>query len=89
MRFSWAPVQKPREIFDSPQLRARRFFVDLFHRETGRPLKVPGLPYRFSEGVMPALKAAPLPGEHNELIYHHELGIAEEELGRLSSQRVI
>jgi crotonobetainyl-CoA:carnitine CoA-transferase CaiB-like acyl-CoA transferase len=89
MRFPWAPVQTPREVLKSPQLKERGFFVEMDHPEMGSVLKYPGVPYKFSHGLIPKKKPAPLVGEDNKMIYKNELGISEEELSRLISQHII
>jgi benzylsuccinate CoA-transferase BbsE subunit len=89
MRFPWAPVQSPREVLRSPQLKERDFFVELNHPEIGSVLKYPGVPYKFSRGLIHKKKPAPSAGADNEMIYKNELGISEEELIRLFSQHII
>ena len=89
MRFPWAPVQPPKEILKSPQLKERDFFVELNHPEIGSILKYPGVPYKFGQGFLPKKKSASLVGADNEMIYKNELGISEEELSRLISQHII
>lgn len=89
MRFPWAPVQSPREVLRNPQLKERDFFVELNHPEIGSVLKYPGVPYKFSRGLIPKKKPAPSAGADNEMIYKNELGISEEDLKRLISQHII
>jgi crotonobetainyl-CoA:carnitine CoA-transferase CaiB-like acyl-CoA transferase len=89
MRFPWAPVNSPEDLFDDPQLNARDFFIDVEHPECNRSFLYPGLPWRFS-GFHPGTQGrAPLPGEHNYKIYHNELGISAEEIERLAQARII
>lgn len=87
MRTPWAPVLNTRELFDSPQYKARGFFVEITHPETG-PLMYPGAPFKMSEAPWQA-ERAPLLGEHNEEIYCDRLGYTREELAQLRSQGVI
>ena len=89
MRFPWAPVQSPKEVLRSPQLKERDFFVEPNHPEIGSVLKYPGVPYIFSRGLIPKKKPAPSEGADNEMIYKNELGISQEELNRLFSQHII
>jgi len=84
MRFPWAPVHSPKEVLDSPQLKARGFFIDIDHPEIGASLKCPGIPYKFSFSMWEQKRRAPLIGEHNLKIYREELGLTEKELKRLS-----
>jgi crotonobetainyl-CoA:carnitine CoA-transferase CaiB-like acyl-CoA transferase len=89
MRFPWAPVHSPREVLDSPQLKARRFFVDLDHPEIDPSPQYPGAPYKFSYSSFDRWRRAPLIGEDNVQIYQKELGLSEIELKRLSSMNAI
>lgn len=89
MAFPWAPVYSPLEVLDNPQLKARQFFVEVDHPETGRSFKYPGVPYRFKHGSLNEWKRAPFVGEDNIKIYQSELGLSDEELKRLSCMGVI
>ena len=89
MRFPWAPVQSPRKVLESPQLKARSFFVDMDYPQIGTSIKCPGAPYKFSSGFLNRRKRAPLIGEDNISVYRNELGLSDEELQRLSSMHVI
>jgi len=89
MRFTWAPVQSLKEVFDCPQLKAREFFIHTEHPEMNLSFAYPGPPYKFSCFSLDRWKRAPLVGEDNVQIYEKELGLSEEELKRLSSMKVI
>lgn len=89
MRFPWAPIQPLKEVLDSPQLKAREFFVDVEHPELGRSFFYPGSPYKFSNSPADRWKRTPRVGEDNVRIYQGELGLSDEELRRLSSLGVI
>ena len=89
MRFPWAPVNSPEDLFDDPQLNARNFFVHVEHPEYNRSFLYPGLPWSFSGFHSGKLERAPLPGEHNYKIYHNELGIPADEIERLAQARII
>ena len=88
MRFPWAPVHSPGSVLESPQLAERNFFVETSDPEAC-PLRGPGVPYQCSRGGSLRMKPAPLPGEHNTLVYGKELGLSEAEIKRLSNKRVI
>jgi crotonobetainyl-CoA:carnitine CoA-transferase CaiB-like acyl-CoA transferase len=89
MRFPWAPVQSPQEILDSPQLNARNFWVKREDSDCEKMLRYPGNPCKTAnESDFPA-NPAPLPGEHNEMIYRQELGLSGDELKRLYGRKVI
>ncbi|UCH22100.1 MAG: CoA transferase [Deltaproteobacteria bacterium] len=89
MRFPWAPVQSPNVVLDCPQLNTRNFFVKRDYPPFGIRLKYPGIPYKISKEFDHKNKPAPLPGEHNRMIYRQEIGISEKTLKRLYCQKVI
>ena len=76
-------------LFD-PHLEARGFYETVAHNEsTGMPpLPYPSRPWRMSE-TTPALRAAPLMGEHNRRVLSDLLGRAEEDLEALEREGVI
>jgi crotonobetainyl-CoA:carnitine CoA-transferase CaiB-like acyl-CoA transferase len=85
MRFPWAPVQSLKEVLKSPQLEARKFFIEA-RDSSGEPsIQCPGVPYRFSHFPIDRLKRAPRAGRDNLQIYQNELGLTGEEMKRLSS----
>jgi benzylsuccinate CoA-transferase BbsE subunit len=89
MRLPWAPVQTPTQILNSAQLAARKFFVETTDTKTNEVLTYPGMPFTFNNTEEFHMKAAPLPGEDNVLIYQEELGLSEEQMKQLSEKRVI
>ena len=89
MHFPWAPVNLPQEVFHSPQLKARDFFVSVGHDEASTSFVYPGVPYKFSGYACNVKRRAPMIGEHNTLIYQQELGFSSEKLAGLSSRNVI
>ncbi|MBA7663658.1 MAG: hypothetical protein GH143_01890 [Calditrichaeota bacterium] len=89
MRFPWAPVSSPEEVFHSPQLRARRFFTPVDHPESGGSFVYPGAPAKFSESSWEVRRRAPLIGEDNVRVYQEELGLSPQELARLAAANVI
>ena len=89
MRFPWAKVYSPKEVLNSPQLKAREFFIDVDHPELGMTLGYPGLPFKLNPLMLKRWKRAPLIGEDNIQIYEKELGLSKEELKRLFSLKII
>ena len=81
-----APYLTPGEVFESPQQRERDFFVEVPHPEAG-DYEYAGLPFRMAE-TPPALRRAPLLGEHNSEVYRN-LGYSPEELTALARAEVI
>ena len=59
-------VANARDLLKSPQLKDRKYFVDINHPETGE-LPYPGAPFAMSKTPF-NFKRAPLLGEHNEEI---------------------
>jgi crotonobetainyl-CoA:carnitine CoA-transferase CaiB-like acyl-CoA transferase len=62
-RLPFAPVCSPDDLPCHPQLRARGFFVEVEHDETG-PIEYPGAPYRFSRTPWRLARRPPHLGEH-------------------------
>ena len=89
MRFPWAPVVSPAEVLESPQLKARGFWVEEETPDRLHPLQMPGRPYRFTPPLEEKWRQAPRPGEDNRRVYREELGLDDDDLVRLSNRRVI
>jgi crotonobetainyl-CoA:carnitine CoA-transferase CaiB-like acyl-CoA transferase len=79
----------PGQILNCSHLAARKFFIETTDTATGDVLTYPGMPYYFNNSEGSYMKAAPLPGEDNELIYQSELGLSDEQLKQLSEKGVI
>jgi crotonobetainyl-CoA:carnitine CoA-transferase CaiB-like acyl-CoA transferase len=73
------PAFGPQDLLDFPQLAARGFWQKVDHGALGE-ITYPGAFFRSSEGRTPALRRAPLIGEHNEEIFVREMGFSREEL---------
>ncbi len=89
MRFPWAPVCSPQDLFDSPQLKARNFFTTVDHLELNTSLTYPGFHFKFSDFTCSQMRRSPFVGEHNSHIYHETLGLSADELDGLSSTNII
>ncbi|MDR0875530.1 MAG: CoA transferase [Clostridiales Family XIII bacterium] len=83
-----APVCSAEQVFRSPQLKARDFFVEIDHPRAGKHL-YPGLPYKVKNAPPQGNAGAPLLGQHNEEVYGGRLGYSEQELARLKETGVI
>lgn len=79
-RIPLAPVNTPRDLVESPQLRARGFFVDVAHPELEATITYPGEPYKLSETPWRIRRRPPTLGEHNEDVYVRELGLSRDDL---------
>ena len=75
------------DLLKDPNYEARGFWVDIDHPEAGK-LTYPGAPLIMSETTWQASRA-PLLGEHNEEVYHGELGFSPWELTQLRENGVI
>jgi crotonobetainyl-CoA:carnitine CoA-transferase CaiB-like acyl-CoA transferase len=75
------------EVLESPQHRAREYFVEIDHPVVGKH-KYCGAPFRPLETPWQAVRA-PLLGEHNEAIYGDGLGYPLQEMQRLRAEGVI
>jgi crotonobetainyl-CoA:carnitine CoA-transferase CaiB-like acyl-CoA transferase len=81
-----SPVRTPEDLINSPQFKAREFFVDVEHPIVGKGT-YPGPPAKLWETPM-RITRAPLLGEHNEEVYGR-LGYTKMDLANLRSERVI
>jgi CoA:oxalate CoA-transferase len=80
-------VNSAAEVFESPQIRERGFFVEIDHPETGK-LEYPSASYKLSETPWRASRAPRL-GEHNIEVYCDRLGYTREELARMKAWDII
>lgn len=83
-----SPVSSPEDVAISEQLNSRGFFAEVEHPVAGK-LKVPARPCHFSKTPFALERAAPLLGEHNEIIYRQRLGYDRQELRALQGTGVI
>ena len=83
------PINAMKDIFESPQLKARNFWMEVEHPELDDNLAYPGSFAKLSENLLGFRRRAPLIGEHNKEIYSGELGFSEEQLNLLKEARVI
>ena len=89
MGFPWAPIHSPKEVLESPQLKARGYFKSVEHPEIDESLKYPGVPYKFNSSLPKQWKRAPLIGEDNVRVFQGQLGLTKQEIQRLSSMGAI
>lgn len=89
MGFFAAPVSNARDLWQNEHLRARGFWVELEHPELGVSIPYPGPFVYMSRTPVTLRRRAPLIGEHNEEIYHGEMGLGREELASLKEKGVI
>jgi len=82
-----SPVNTMADLLASPHLDARGFFREVEHPATGT-MRYPGSPARLP-ATEPAVRPAPLLGQHNAEVYGEMLGISARELAALSAVGVI
>ncbi len=70
------PINNVAEIIRSPQLEARKFYVDIRHQELGETITYPGFPIKIKGFTYQPRRRPPLIGEHNDDIgiegEHHQ-----------------
>jgi len=77
-----------RTIRPHPHLEARGFFVTHEHPSSGT-VGYPSFPMRFSGHYLPVRLPAPMLGQHNDEVLREKLGLSDDELAKLRSDRVI
>lgn len=82
------PVQNAQEIFDDPQVAARRLMIDVPDPILGT-VKLVGPVARMSGDPQPLVGPAPLLGQHNAEVLTELLGCTSEEIGRLQKDGII
>jgi len=83
------PITDAKDVMESPQFKAREFFVPVAHPELGQAITYPGFPIKVAGLPYKPQRRAPFVGEHNEEVYIGELGLSGEELARLKASKVI
>jgi crotonobetainyl-CoA:carnitine CoA-transferase CaiB-like acyl-CoA transferase len=76
------------EMVADPQVEAREMLVDMKYPEVGQ-VPLSGVVVKLSHTPGKIERPAPKVGEHNTEIYHHLLGLGEEELSQLKAEGVI
>lgn len=82
------PVHNAREIFDDPQVAARRLMIDVPDPILGS-VKLVGPVAKLSGSPEPLTGPAPLLGQHNEEVLTEILGYTNEQVDRLKVEGVI
>lgn len=82
------PVQNAQEIFDCPQVAARKQLIDVPDPVLGT-VRLVGPPFKMSGDVEPVRKPAPLLGEHGAEILRERLGYTDENVSQLREKGVV
>jgi crotonobetainyl-CoA:carnitine CoA-transferase CaiB-like acyl-CoA transferase len=83
-----APILGLSDFVDSPQTRAREFFLDMQHPVIGE-FRYPGPPYKWTETPCRVERSAPRLGEHNVAVLCERLGLSRTELAALRRAGVV
>ncbi len=82
-----AALNTTADLFADRQLRARGYFVELDHPETG-PREYPGAQFKMSE-TPASIRRAPLLGEHTTQVLTEQLGYSPEDVSILRQRNVV
>ena len=82
-----AALNTTADLFADRQLRARGYFVELDHPETG-PREYPGAQFKMSE-TPASIRRAPLLGEHTLKVLTKQLGYTPEDVSILRQRNVV
>ena len=83
----FAPVARPGDLFDDPQLNAQGRMLDI-EFGNGRHAKLPRLPIEIGEHDFALRRQAPAIGEHTAEILA-ELGLAPHEITALAARGIV
>lgn len=82
------PVQNAQEIFNCPQVAARRLLIDLDDPVMG-PVKLVGPAIKMSNHLQPIARPAPDLGEHTTAVLTEELGLSPNQVQALADSGAI
>jgi benzylsuccinate CoA-transferase BbsE subunit/naphthyl-2-methylsuccinate CoA transferase subunit len=82
------PVSDPKDVYENPQLRYRKYFKTLYHEALGGEIHYPGAPYEISDIPWQLEKPAPVFGQHTKVILE-ELGYAPDQIESLKERGVV
>ena len=82
-----AALNTTADLFADRQLRARGYFIELDHPETG-PREYPGAQFKMSE-TPASIRRAPLLGEHTMEVLTEQLGYTPEDVSILRQRNVV
>ncbi len=77
------------EVYDSTQLAAREYWVNVHQNEQGMHVDYPGYFFKCNRTENYVTQRAPHLGEHNLEVYQNELGFSLEELAEMKSESII
>ena len=83
-----APILSMADFYNSPQTKAREYFVEVNHPVAGKA-DYPGPPYKWTETPAVMKRPAPCLGEHNDEVYCQELDLSKDDLVALRGGGVV
>lgn len=83
-----SPINDMAQVFDDPQVQARKMRVDVAHPAAGS-IGLIANPIRFSSTPLPAYVAPPSLGEHTHEVLRQRLGFDDARLAQLAADRII
>ena len=78
------PINNLKEVFEDPQVQARRMQVDLDH-PGGTRVSYVANPLKFSETPLQYTKSAPMLGQHTQEVLRDVLGLEDDEIKNLTA----
>jgi crotonobetainyl-CoA:carnitine CoA-transferase CaiB-like acyl-CoA transferase len=83
-----APLLDEEERLADPHLASRETYVKVDHPKA-KGVTIYNVPWRLSRTPGHIQRSSPMLGEHNSYIYRELLGLSEEEIARLTEEKVI
>ena len=83
-----APILTIEGFYNSPHTKEREFFTEVDHPVAGKA-DYPGPPYKWTETPAVIRHPAPCLGEHNRVVYSHELGLSKDDLVALKGAGIV
>ena len=77
------------EVYNSNQLAARDYWVNINHDELGMDVDYPAYFFKSNSTENRVRRRAPHLGEHNIEVYQHELGFSLKEIAELKAESII
>ena len=84
-----APVNTVADVYEDPQLQARKIWKEVSADGSDAVLRIPNAPVKMSLTPWKAGDRASRVGEHNRQLYGDELGFSDEEITMLLDAKVI
>lgn len=75
--------------FTDPHHKARESFVDIKTPDIEQPVPLYNVPWKLSETPGQIQRHAPTLGQHNDYVYGEVLGLSQEDISRLTEERVL